>query len=355
MVSANNRKEGLTMALDERKRKVLRAIIDDYINTAEPVGSRAIVRRYELGVSPATIRNEMADLEMLGYLEQPHTSAGRIPSGKGYRFYVDCLMDPQGLNSHEIALIQQWYESRVKDVNAVFQETAKLLSRVTRNVSLVLAPQITQCAFKYLQFLPFDERKVLAVIVTDTGFVENKLIEIPSGIDMEDLQRIADLINSQLSGLRVEQIQPDLLLDIQQQVIQHPGLFESTTDLLRRSLTVQRGEKVYLGGATQLLNQPEFKDVEKFRNILTMLEEEQLLCDILAPISSEAVTVTIGAENKFSGIQQCSMVTATYRVNGQTIGTIAVLGPTRMEYAKMVGVMQFMTIQMVDELKKFGL
>lgn len=343
------------MTLDERKRKVLRAIIDDYIDTAEPVGSRTIVRRYELGVSPATIRNEMADLEMLGYLEQPHASAGRIPSAKGYRFYVDCLMDPQILNANEVTLIKQWYDSRVKEVNEVFQETAKLLSRVTRNVSLVLAPQISQCAFKYLQFLPFDETKVLAVVVTDTGFVENKLMEIPPGISMEDLQRIAEVINNQLTGLRFDQIRGDLLTDLQQQVIKHPILFQSSIDLLRRTSNVQKGDKVYLGGTTQLLSQPEFKDLEKVKAILTMLEEDQLLCDILAPADTGVVNVTIGTENKFTGIQQCSMVTATYRLHGHIIGTIAVLGPTRMEYARMISVMEFMTRQLTEVLKKFGL
>lgn len=343
------------MTLDERKRRVLRVIIDDYINTAEPIGSRTIVRRHELGVSPATIRNEMADLEILGYLEQPHTSAGRIPSDKGYRFYVDCLMGPQQLNQHEIALIKQWYDTRVNEVDEVFQETAKLLSRVSRNVSLVLAPQIAQCAFKYLQFLPFDGQKALAVVVTDSGLVENKLMEIPEGIEMDDLRRIAEVINNQLSGLRFDQIRSELLLDIQQQVIKHPAFFRSTTDMLRRTLTVQRGEKVFLGGATQLLGHPEFKDVEKFKLILGMLEEEQLLYDILTPSATDEVNVTIGEENKFSGIQQCSMVTATYTIQGQTIGTLAVLGPTRMEYAKMVSMMQFMTVQMSEVLKKFGL
>lgn len=343
------------MTLDERKRKVLRAIIDDYIGTAEPVGSRTIVRRYELGVSPATIRNEMADLEMLGYLEQPHTSAGRIPSAKGYRFYVDCLMDPQSLNSHEVALIKQWYDIRVKEVNEIFQETARLLSRVTHHVSLVLAPQISPCAFKYLQFLPFDETKVLGVVVTDSGFVDNKLIDIPPGITMEDLRHIAEVINNQLTGLRFDQIRAELLTDLHQQVIKHPTLFQSSVDLLRRTSLVRRGEKVFLGGTTQLLSQPEFKDLEKVKSILSMLEEDQLLCDILTPAATEEINVTIGEENRFTGIQQCSMVTATYSVHDQTIGTIAVLGPTRMEYARMISIMEFMTKQMEEVLKKFGL
>ena len=148
--------------LDERKQRILQAIINDYISSAEPVGSRTIARKYDLGVSPATIRNEMADLEMLGYLEQLHTSSGRIPSSKGYRFYVDDLLPPQPMTSHEKEVIDRWYRARVKRVEEVFQETAKIISRMTKNISLVLAPQITKAAFRCLQFLPLDSHRVIA-------------------------------------------------------------------------------------------------------------------------------------------------------------------------------------------------
>ena len=192
-------------------------------------------------------------------------------------------------------------------------------------------------------------------MVTDTGLVENKLIEIPAGISMVDLQHIAEVINNQLTGLRFDQIRGELLAELHRQVIKHPLLFQTSLDLLRRTSQVQRGEKVFLGGTTQLFSQPEFKDPEKVKAILAMLEEDQLLYDILTPADTEEVHVTIGTENKFSGIQQCSMVTATYAIHGKTIGTIAVLGPTRMEYAKMISVMQFMTRQLTEVLKKFGL
>ena len=162
--------------LDERKRQVLQAIIDDYITTAEPIGSRTIARKCGLGVSPATIRNEMSDLEILGYLEQPHASAGRIPSAKGYRFYVDCLMGPQQISDQDTRLIDQWFEQKVRRLDEAFQETVRVLSRMTRNVSLLLAPQAAACKFKYLQFLPFDENRVVLIIVTDTGVMENRLM-----------------------------------------------------------------------------------------------------------------------------------------------------------------------------------
>ena len=172
--------------LDARKKRVLQAIVDDYIESAEPVGSRTLARKYDLGVSPATIRNEMADLEMLGYLEQLHTSSGRIPSSKGYRFYVDGLIPPKPVSDEEKELINRWYRARVKRIDEVFQETARIISQVTKNVSLVLAPQMTQAAFRCLQFLPLDDRRVITVLMTDAGFIENKILEMPDGARFED-------------------------------------------------------------------------------------------------------------------------------------------------------------------------
>ncbi|SDF74848.1 heat-inducible transcriptional repressor HrcA [Sporolituus thermophilus] len=341
--------------MDERKRKILQAIIDDYISTAEPVGSRTIARKYNLGVSPATIRNEMADLELLGYLEQPHTSAGRIPSAKGYRFYVDCLLAPQPLSEKEIALIERWYQTKVRRLEEVFQETAKILSRITRNISLVLAPQFSQCAFKYMQFLPLDERRAILVVVADTGFVENKIIEIPNGIAFPELQKIAGAINERLAGLAFDRIKSSLLREIKHDIIPNRALFETALEFIKDALAVERKDRVYTGGTTQVLDQPEFRDVDKVRALLAMLEEEQLLVDILHMQESDGVVVTIGGENKYTGIHDCSMVQATYRVDGQVVGTVAVLGPTRMEYGRIMSVLEFMHRHLGQILKKYGI
>lgn len=339
--------------LDDRKRQILQAIIDDYISTAEPIGSRTIARKYNLGISPATIRNEMADLELLGYLEQPHTSAGRIPSVKGYRFYVDCLLAPPQISERDIQIIDTWYQTKARRIDEVFQETAKILSRMTRNVSMVLAPQVSQCTFKYLQFLPLDERRSIVVIVTDTGLLENKIIEIPEGLCHEDLSRVATAINSRLGGLSVERITTPMLKDIQNDILPDPRLYERAVTLLKQVLTVEKNEKVYLGGTTQMLNQPEFRDVDKVKGLLTMLEEDRLLCDILHMVDSDGVVVTIGQENKYTGIHDCSVVQATYRIDGQVVGTVAVLGPTRMEYGKTMSVLKFMQRHLGEILKKY--
>ena len=237
--------------LDERKRQVLQAIIDDYISTAEPIGSRTIARKAGLGVSPATIRNEMSDLEALGFLEQPHASAGRIPSAKGYRFYVDCLMGPQQVSDRDTALINQWFDQKVRRLDEAFQETVKVLARVTRNVSLLVAPQAPLCKFKYLQFLPFDETRVVVVVVTDTGVMENRLMAIPPGTSPEELQRIAGALNHWLGGLALPDIKASLLEQIKDDVLPRPELIESALALLREATSgPSAGEKVYLGGTT---------------------------------------------------------------------------------------------------------
>lgn len=340
--------------LDERKRRILQAIIDDYISTAEPIGSRTIARKYDLGVSPATIRNEMADLEILGYIEQPHTSAGRVPSAKGYRFYVDCLMSPPQISDNEIMLINNWYTTKVRRIDEVFQETAKILSRMTRNISLVLAPQASQAIFKYMQFLPLDEQRTILVVVTDTGLVENKIVAIPDGITFNDLQAIAAGINERLSGRNVAHIKMSLLQEIKEQLVPSADIVETAAAFIKKTLSGEKNEKLYLGGTTQLLNQPEFQNVDKIKGLLNMLEEERLLCDILQMQEDNGVVVTIGQENKYSGIQDCSVVQATYRIDGQYLGTIAVLGPTRMEYGKVTSVLDFMHKHLAEIIKRYN-
>jgi heat-inducible transcriptional repressor len=338
--------------LDERKRKILQAIIQDYISTAEPIGSRTIARKYNLGVSPATIRNEMADLELLGYIEQLHTSSGRIPSAKGYRLYVDDLLKPAELTENEKNLIQSWYDVKAKRIEEVFQQTAKLISRMTKNVSLVLAPQLSQATFRYMQFVPFDESRVIVVVMTDAGFAENKIIAKPEGTTMEDLQKIAAAINKYLSGKSLDSLTKGVLSRMRSEVIAEPEVFEKAISTIAQVLATEKKERVYLGGTTQLLMQPEFKDVEKVKNILLMLEEDQLLCDLLHSTSDKSMAVTIGKENKFSGIQDCSIISASYKINGQVIGSIAVLGPTRMEYGRIMTLLDFMNKNLSDILAK---
>lgn len=328
--------------LKERKKKILQIIIEDYISSAEPVGSRTIARKYDLGLSPATIRNEMSDLELLGYLEQPHTSAGRIPSDQAYRFYVDALIEPGTLTDNDMALIDGWYNERRRNIDDIFQSTAKILSRMTQNVSMVLTNQQTIANFCYLKFLPLDSQHAILCIVADDGSIDTNVVDIPLGMSSEEMDYLAGKMSKLLEDRNLSDISVEILQNVHTDVVEDKLIFSSLLQAVRKMTGRRQEQKVFLGGTKQLLNQPEFRDVERVRNLLGILEEEKVLKDLLQGGEDSGLKVTIGSENKFTGIQDCSMVQATYRLNGQIVGTMAVLGPTRMEYGKVISVMDYL-------------
>lgn len=328
--------------LNERKKKILQIIIEDYISSAEPVGSRTIARKYDLGLSPATIRNEMSDLELLGYLEQPHTSAGRIPSAQAYRFYVDALIEPGTLTDNDMALIDGWYNERRRNIDDIFQSTAKILSRMTQNVSMVLTNQQTIANFCYLKFLLLDSQHAILCIVADDGSIDTNVIDIPLGMSSEEMDYLAGKMSKLLEDRNLSDISVEILQTVHTDVVEDKLIFSSLLQAVRKMTGRRQEQKVFLGGTKQLLNQPEFRDVERVRNLLGILEEEKVLKDLLQGGEDSGLKVTIGSENKFTGIQDCSMVQATYRLNGQIVGTMAVLGPTRMEYGKVISVMDYL-------------
>lgn len=328
--------------LNERKKKILQIIIEDYISSAEPVGSRTIARKYDLGLSPATIRNEMSDLELLGYLEQPHTSAGRIPSAQAYRFYVDALIEPGTLTDNDMALIDGWYNERRRNIDDIFQSTAKILSRMTQNVSMVLTNQQTIANFCYLKFLPLDSQHAILCIVADDGSIDTNVVDIPLGMSSEEMDYLAGKMSKLLEDRNLSDISVEILQNVHTDVVEDKLIFSSLLQAVRKMTGRRQEQKVFLGGTKQLLNQPEFRDVERVRNLLGILEEEKVLKDLLQGGEDSGLKVTIGSENKFTGIQDCSMVQATYRLKGQIVGTMAVLGPTRMEYGKVISVMDYL-------------
>lgn len=328
--------------LNERKKKILQIIIEYYISSAEPVGSRTIASKYDLGLSPATIRNEMSDLELLGYLEQPHTSAGRIPSAQAYRFYVDALIEPGTLTDNDMALIDGWYNERRRNIDDIFQSTAKILSRMTQNVSMVLTNQQTIANFCYLKFLSLDSQHAILCIVADDGSIDTNVVDIPLGMSSEEMDYLAGKMSKLLEDRNLSDISVEILQNVHTDVVEDKLIFSSLLQAVRKMTGRRQEQKVFLGGTKQLLNQPEFRDVERVRNLLGILEEEKVLKDLLQGGEDSGLKVTIGSENKFTGIQDCSMVQATYRLNGQIVGTMAVLGPTRMEYGKVISVMDYL-------------
>ena len=332
--------------LNERQKKILQIIIEDYIESAEPVGSRTIARKHDLGLSPATIRNEMSDLELLGYLEKPHTSAGRGPSAQAYRLYVDSLVEPGSLDDNDRALIDRWYHERRRSIDDIFSSTAKILSRMTRNVSMIMANQQVNAKFKYVKFLPLDEHRAILCVVTADGKIDNAVVDIPLGMQPAELDYLGARMTNYLEGKTLQTIGPEDLQEMYNGVAQDPALMASLSTAIRRMAGKRNRQKVFLGGAKQLLSQPEFQDVERVKELLSILEEEHVVKDLLQAGQPESgqtgLRVTIGSENKFTGIRDCSMVQATYRLNGQIVGTMAVLGPTRMEYGKVISVMDYL-------------
>lgn len=336
--------------MDERKKNVLHAIINDYIVTAEPVGSRTISKKYEFGVSPATIRNEMADLEELGYIEQPHTSAGRIPSDKGYRYYVDCLMEKEKLELSETNFIQQSFSKKITEFDNILQQTTQMLSQLTNYTSLIIVPKSSRGRLEKFQLIPINPYKVLAIIVTDTGFINHHVLDLPEYIEPGSLEKIAETLQNKLYGLSMEQVNLTLLREISHQLDRQKQLVDLTLELMEQAMLQRGEERVYLGGALNMLNQPEFQDVNKIKALLSLLEEEEIVKKILQKKHDEGVEISIGGELPCEVINNCSVITATYKVNGRVVGTVGVLGPTRMTYSKASSLVEVVTDQLSEVL-----
>ncbi|NMP23000.1 heat-inducible transcriptional repressor HrcA [Sulfobacillus harzensis] len=321
--------------MDGRKRRVLEVLIDDYIATAEPVGSRTLAKKYDLGVGPATIRNEMADLEDLGFLEQPHTSAGRIPSDKGYRFYVDEIIHPAPLQEMERDRIRRAYQVRVRELHWFIHQTARLVSELTQYPSLVAAPPVKQAQLRDLSFVPLGRGTVLMVLQTTGGLVENQTFILPDDFDAEQLSALAEDFTREFRGVSMEELKNRILDPLQGDINRYQGLWQ----LALKWVTGQDGDedKVSLAGPLNILNYPEFRDVDKVRRVLGFLEKETAL-ELVSRTESEGVQVVIGAESLMDDIQDCSLVTATYRVGGNVVGHLMVLGPRRMQYARVMSI-----------------
>lgn len=322
--------------LDDRKSRVLRAVIEDYIETAEPVGSRTIARKHRLGVSPATIRNEMADLEETGYLEQPHVSAGRIPSDKGYRFYVDALMEPMKYTLEQYRSVCDEMMKHYREMERLVQEAGRLLASLTQSAAIVVAPPIEQLAFQHVQLIPVDERDVLVVLVLNPNVVKNKIVRTDRAFSSEELLQLSAGLNQKLRGVTYRDLGPTVLREV---IAEFGEIGQVMVELLVKCLAADRDDQVYSSGMTHILNQPEFRDVEKAKLLLEALEQKEIWLDLLGD-DMHGVRVTIGKEHPYADIQDCSLVTANYYVGGHVVGSVGVIGPTRMEYARMVAMVE---------------
>ncbi|MEA1960345.1 MAG: heat-inducible transcriptional repressor HrcA [Bacillota bacterium] len=327
------------MTIDERKKLILESIIKDYVETAEPVGSRAVVRRHSLNISAATVRNEMADLEEMGYLEQPHTSAGRIPSQQGFRYFVDCMMEKENLTEEEATFLHQLLGERVEEWSTVVEGVSHFLSQITNYASFIIVPSVKVSQFRYLQIVPLREGQALVLLVTDMGLIMHRKIDIPPSIKSEDLQIIADLFNRIFQGRRLNELKRSDLQNLRDELRQRRSVIDSALDAIDGLLDNAAEDKVVISGALNILKEPEFKDLDKLKRILMLLDTEGQLRDIVPDEVSEEVNIRIGRENELEDIQEMSVVVAGYKAAG-AMGKIGLIGPVRMEYGKAAGTVE---------------
>ncbi|MEN8905893.1 MAG: heat-inducible transcriptional repressor HrcA [Clostridiales bacterium] len=340
--------------LDDRKKKILRAIIDDYIQSAEPIGSRSITKKHELGFSSATIRNEMADLEDMGYLDQPYTSAGRVPSDKGYRFYVDELIKLKGLSKQEIESIKMAMNIKINELNQIIKQASKLMSEITNYTSLATTPQMKKTIIKAIQLVPIDKGKALLILVTNVGFVRNSLIRVKESIEADYLIKISNILNSRLSGITIEEVNIILIKEIEREIGREKDILSVVLDELVDCIRHIENTEVYLEGTTNIFKFPEYKNVLKAQEFLSILEEKKIVNSLMRyDKDSKILNVQIGNENEIKIIKGCSLVTATYSFGDMVIGSIGIIGPTRMEYGKVISTVEYIRKKINEEINNF--
>jgi heat-inducible transcriptional repressor len=340
-----------TPVLTDRQRRILRAIVEDYIATAEPVGSRTISRHHLPEASPATIRNDMADLEALGLLEQPHTSAGRVPSDHGYRYYIDEVLEDTPVPGAQARLIEQVLGGRMGPAETLAQTGVRLLSETSSLISIVLGPQFQPASLVKLEIGQVGEGRILLALVSDAGFVETRLVEVLPSLGPADLARMAELVNSHLEGRTWEQVdRPGVIRDMKSELHGYASVLDETIEFLQGSLQPQAAARVYVHGLARLLDLPEFQDLTRTKAILSLLDSEQSVLALFAGrLHVGGVTVTIGRENKCREMADCSLVSAPFRAGGRAVGGVAVLGPKRMAYGQVVPLVDLVAASL-DEL-----
>ncbi|MFQ6131749.1 MAG: heat-inducible transcriptional repressor HrcA [Armatimonadota bacterium] len=323
--------------MDQRKRSILATVVREHVRTAEPVGSKAVLKCSSLNVSSATIRKEMWELERGGYLLQPHTSAGRVPSDRGYRFYVDRVVPEEGLSWHAHARLEGACVRLSEQPDDLLAEASRLLSELLHQPAVVLAPLGEEPSFRHIQASRVDSHHILLVYVTNAGSVVHRLLEVPHRLQPRQLAALSDLLQQTLKGAKISSVSRLCDADFAREVAAL-GVPPELLDLIERGTGDAGGEGTYVEGVIHILREPEFADRAEAAGILEALESPDVLWRVFRPSRAEGVTVTIGAENPMRRMHQCSVVTGAYRLGGGALGAVGVLGPTRMDYAEAIPV-----------------
>ena len=340
------------MQLDERKTKILQAIIRNYLETGEPVGSRTISKYTDLNLSSATIRNEMADLEELGYIVQPHTSAGRIPSDKGYRFYVDTMLEEK---EREVVEMKEMLLEKQDKMEVLLKQVAKVLAQNTNYATMISAPQTHRNKVKFIQLSRVDAHQILAVIVVEGNVIKNNILSVTQELSDETLLKLNILLNTHLNGLSIEEINLGMIAAMKQQAGIHSDIVSEVIDAVAEAIKADEDLQIYTSGTNNIFKYPELADQQRASQLISTFEEKQLLSGLvqetLAEEGNTGIQVYIGSETPVSSMKDCSVVTATYELEEGMRGTIGIIGPKRMDYDKVIGTLKALQSQLDDLYK----
>ncbi len=331
--------------LDNRKKRILQAIIEEYINTAEPVSSNALLNSCGLDCSSATIRNEMSELEKKGYLDKTHTSSGRIPSAKGYRYYVDELIKDDNISLEEIKYISTKLETKINEIEDLTKITANTISEITHYTTLLIGPKTTNQIIEEIKFLLLGTRMLMAVILTDTGLVKETIIKFDEDITEKQVQNMNYIFNNKLKGQPIETIDRPLEEYIYDEMTYSIKVIKPIIEQIKKIL---EEEKIYLEGTNKSFDLPEFNSLEVAKNFVNILDTKEVVSDMLNSGFAEDINVYIGEENEKEELKDFSVVTFKHKVAGKDMGTIGIIGPKRMDYSKVISVMKYINKKMKD-------
>ena len=340
------------MQLDDRKWTILKAIVKTYLETGEPVGSRTISKYADLNLSSATIRNEMSDLEEMGYILQPHTSAGRIPSDAGYRLYVDRMMEEK---DREVTEMKELVIQRQDKMELLLKQMVKVLAANTNYAAMISGPQYHRTKLKFIQLSIVSDTQILATVVAEGNVVKNKLLEIQHGLEQKTVLEMNILLNSALNGLTIEEINLATIAKLKEQAGIHSELVNRVLDAVPESIQASQDElEIYTSGTTNIFKYPELSSSEKASELISTFEDKKELADIISQDGAEqtGIQVYIGGESPVGVMQDCSVVTATYELGEGMYGKIGVVGPKRMDYEKVVGTLKTLMAQLDEIFKK---
>jgi len=333
--------------LDDRKLKILQTIIKTYLETGEPVGSRTISKYTDLNLSSATIRNEMADLEDLGYIIQPHTSAGRIPSDKGYRLYVDMLMEDK---EHDITEMQEKMLQKADKMEQLLQQAARVLANSTNYATMVSAPTYNRNKLKFIQLSQVDANQIIAVIVMEGNIIKNKIVAVAEPLDNETMLKLNMLLNTNLNGIAVEDINLGMIARLKEQAGIHSGVISDVLDAVANTIQLDNDLEIYTSGATNIFKYPELSDKQSAQEIISAFEEKQQLAELvtqtLASDENKGIQVYIGSETPVQTMKDCSVVTATYELGQGMQGTVGIIGPKRMDYENVMKTLKTLMVEL---------